>query len=466
LTFIERINEAAEAYVAEQTAPLVEKNTAQAKEIAALKTANATLTEQTITQAAKIKALEAELEALRKPTEPAEPEPPIVVVPPVIEFPPSEKGGVVINIKELAETPLDDVHVGYAKDRADAEQKPTVLNSNDTQTDVNGTANVICAVLFPDKRDYYFKRAEWQVSGLFTAPTSRGLEYTRSMQAHWQTINLMKHLRPEWDDGPYRAWGMEQLTKELSGTHSGYNRYPDLALNLLNNHSNMALSALVAWCIHNIEWGTPEQVAKAKELLDKAVIRHRVFLGDLPRADAGWFIKVDPTGWLPQGANGGINPRGSTVRGQRPDGTPETIYVSGMEPMEYLRPAREIAIFPVPEGDSEYISEAKNAYVPAATILHRAGLVDFNAGDDAIQRAFDAIYWRGEVTQNWTKWERPLKRDDVWELDYVNWFAKKRVGKTDFYPTPDHDIAPGKGTGFGGLFWRWRYKGVTKAAAK
>jgi hypothetical protein len=449
--FDKALTEHVAAQLATATATLSAKVTTQAMEITALKATVAARNATIATLETENAALRAENERLRNAPTPTDPTPPVIVIPP------TDAKGVIISIPELLETPLDDVHVGYAKDRADAELKPTVLNDNDTQTDVNGTANIICAILFPDKRDHYFQRAEWQVKGLFTAPTSRGLEYTRSMQAHWQTINLMKHLRPEWDDGPYRAWGMEQLTRELSGTHSGYNRYPDLALNLLNNHSNMALSALVAWCIHNIEWGTPEQIAKAKELLDKSVIRHRVFLGDLPRADAGWFIKVDPTGWLPQGANGGINPRGSTVRGERPDGTGETIYVSGMEPMEYLRDSREIAVYP--PDNSGYIWEAKNAYIPVATMLHRQGLVDFNAGDNAIQRAFDAVYWRGEVTQNWTRWEFPAEGDDIWTLDYVNYFGKP----AELYPIPAHDKTPGKGTGFGGLLWRWRYNGVTKA---
>jgi hypothetical protein len=250
---------------------------------------------------------------------------------------------------------------------------------------------------------------------------------------------------------------MEFMAKELPGSHSGYNLIPDSAKHLLNNHSNMCMSALVAFSIHLMEWGDDAQKKQAKEWLDMAVIRHRVFLGDLPRADAGWFIKVDPTGWLPQGANGGINPRGSTVRGERPDGTAETIYVSGMEPMEYLRDSREIAVYP--PDNSGYIWEAKNAYIPVATMLHRQGLVDFNAGDNAIQRAFDAVYWRGEVTQNWTRWEFPAEGDDIWTLDYVNHFGKP----VELYPIPAHDKTPGKGTGFGGLLWRWRYKGVTKA---
>jgi hypothetical protein len=438
------------AEVTTATAPLTAENTALKSTVAARNATIATLETENA-------ALRAENERLRNAPTPTDPTPPVIVIPP------TDAKGVIVSIPELLEIPLDDVHVGYTKERADAELKPTVLNDNDTQTDVNGTANAFCAVLFPDRRDYYFERAVWQLAGLPDAPTSRVLEGSRSFQAHAQTANVLKHLRPEWDDSGFRRFGMAFMAKELPGSHSGYNRIPDSAKHLLNNHSNMCLSALVAFSIHLMEWGTAEEKAQAKEWLDMAVIRHRVFLGDLPRADAGWHIKVDPTGWLPQGANGGINPRGSTVRGQRPDGTPETIYVSGVEAMEYLRPAREIAIYPVPEGDSEYISESKNAYIPVATMLHRQGLVDFNAGDNAIQRAFDYIYWRGEVTQNWTRWERPLKKDDVWELDYVNYFGKHRVGQTDYYPTPDHDATPGKGTGFGGLLWRWRYKGVTKA---
>jgi hypothetical protein len=463
MNVLDIVNKALDAEVAAQvataTATLQSKVTTQATEITALKSTvtarNATIT----TLETENAALKAEIQRLKDGTPVPPDEPPVIVIPP------TGKRGVIISIPEMLEIPMEDVHVGYAKERADAELEPTVLNDNDTQTDVNGTANAICAVLFPDKRDYYFERAVWQLAGLPNAPTSRILEGARSFQAHAQTANILKHLRPEWDDSGFRRFGMAFMAKNLPGSHSGYNYIPLAAKQLLNNHSNMCLSALAGFALHCMEWGTDAEKKQAKEWLDMAVIRHRVFLGDLPRADAGWFIKVDPTGWLPEGANGGINPRGSTVRGQRPDGTPETIYVSGMEPMEYLRPAREIAIYPVPEGDSEYISEAKNAYVPAATMLHRAGLVDFNAGDDAIQRAFDAIYWRGEVTQNWTRWERPLKKDDVWELDYVNYFAKFLKGKSDFYPTPDHDATPGKGTGFGGLFWRWRYKGITKAEA-
>lgn len=453
MTFADDINKLHEDKVAEAKAKAVAPlNT----EITALKSTITARNETIAMQTAKIKALEAEIERLKDGTgvPPVEPpkDPPIII-------PPTGKRGVIISIPELLEIPMEDVHVGYAKERADAEQKPTVLNDNDTQTDVNGTANAICAVLFPDKRDYYFERAVWQLAGLLDAPTSRILEGARSFQAHAQTANILKHLRPEWDDSAFRRFGMAFMAKELPGSHSGYNYIPLAAKQLLNNHSNMCLSALVAFALHCMEWGTAAEQAQAKEWLDMAVIRHRVFLGDLPRSEAGWAIKVDPTGWLPQGANGGINPRGSTVQGKDKSGNTITIHVGGMEPMEYLRDSREVAIYP--PDNSGYIWEAKNAYIPAATMLHRAGLVDFNAGDKAIQRAFDAVYWRGDVTKNAVRWTFPAERDDIWTLDYVNWFGKP----AELYPIPEHDKTPGKGTGFGGLFWRWRYKGVTKAGA-
>lgn len=433
-----------------------------AKETTALRSTNAAQAAVIGTQLTEIAALKAENERLRNGTG----EPPVEAPPkepPVIVIPPTGKRGVIISIPEMLEIPLDDVHVQYAKDRADAELKPTVLNDNDTQTDVNGTANANCAVLFPDKRDYYFQRAEWQLAGLPGAPTSRVLEGTRSFQAHAQTANILKHLRPEWDDSAFRQFGMEFMAKELPGSHSGYNKIPDSAKHLLNNHSNMCMSALVGFSIHLMEWGDDAQRKQAKEWLDMAVIRHRVFLGDLPRADAGWFIKVDPTGWLPEGANGGINPRGSTVQGEDPSGKSITIHAGGAEPMEYLRDSREVAIYP--PSNSGYIWEAKNAYIPVSTMLHRAGLVDFNAGDKAIQRAFDFVYWRGDVTKNAVKWTFPAEGDDIWTLDYVNYFGKYRTGQTDYYPTPELDETPGKGTGWGGLYWRWRYKGKTTGEA-
>jgi hypothetical protein len=176
--FDKALTEHVAAQLATATATLSAKVTTQAMEIAALKATVAARNATIATLEAENAALRAENERLRNAPTPTDPTPPVVVIPP------TDAKGVIVSIPELLEIPLDDVHVGYTKERADAELKPTVLNDNDTQTDVNGTANAFCAALFPDRRDYYFERAVWQLAGLQDAPTSRVLEGSRSFQAH------------------------------------------------------------------------------------------------------------------------------------------------------------------------------------------------------------------------------------------------------------------------------------------
>lgn len=79
--------------------------------------------------------------------------------------------------------------------------------------------------------------------------------------------------------------------------------------------------------------------------------------------------------------------------------------------------------------------------VVTAVILHRAGLLPFDAGDNAIGRAMDMLYGRGEAARNTPRFEYPAEGDDRW----IPWVVNHYAG-ADFPTVPD--AQPGKGMGY------------------
>jgi hypothetical protein len=87
--------------------------------------------------------------------------------------------------------------------------------------------------------------------------------------------------------------------------------------------------------------------------------------------------------------------------------------------------------------------EGMQGFVVTAVLLHRAGLVSFNAGDNVVVRAMNMLYGRGEPTFNSPVFSYPAEGDDTWIPWVVNYYggtnyptdsanAGKNMGWTDW----------------------------------
>jgi hypothetical protein len=115
------------------------------------------------------------------------------------------------------------------------------------------------------------------------------------------------------------------------------------------------------------------------------------------------------------------------------------VNVSGVLHQDWLRGSYDFRWLPVISG---YMWEGIQGFVSTAVMLHRAGLLSFNAGDDAVVRAFNMLYGVGEAASNSPKFVNPAEGDDIWTVWVVNKYGNQK------YPTSP-DVSPGKGMGYG-----------------
>ncbi len=62
-------------------------------------------------------------------------------------------------------------------------------------------------------------------------------------------------------------------------------------------------------------------------------------------------------------------------------------------------------------------------FVVSAVILHRARLVPLSAGDNAVVRAMNMLYGRGEAASNSPVYKIAASGDDTWIPWLVNYYA-------------------------------------------
>jgi hypothetical protein len=303
---------------------------------------------------------------------------------------------------------------------------------------------------------------------ILTTDWYRTLEAARGIPGYVHAMDVLKQIKPDLDVQWFCDFLVMALTRTLTNGHSGLNTILDSAFNQLNNWSGAARSAVITSALFLIKYGTSTQAAQAKIWLDKAVKVHRVFLGDLDESALGYKLDIDQTTWYgqqwPPAKVLGVLPRGTVIKGTYL-GTTENfdLYGSGITPLEFLRTQGTSASsrigkpaqYPLPNLDQGYIWEIWNVTMPGAVALHRAGLVDFDAGDFAIHRAFEWLYGRGEAAKNKGKDGKtatyPASGDDIWLLYYKDRYSKAGPA----FAAGQKEGTPGKaGIGDG----RWLYK--------
>jgi hypothetical protein len=164
-----------------------------------------------------------------------------------------------------------------------------------------------------------------------------------------------------------------------------------------SNWGFMSLRSIVVASVGLKQYGTPEQRADAERWLRLAVLQYKRLIGEpgnyselpaLITAENGWGGSTGP-GY-------GINPEGSTFV----DGDGITRDGNGIVQGDWLRTEWEGSedrdAKHYPPNPVSYFYEGLMALTVLAVILDNLGLVPFNAGNNAIRRAWDALNGRSK----------------------------------------------------------------------
>lgn len=393
----------------------------------------------------KFTEMEAEIERLKAgggtTTPPDDPTPPPDEEPETPPVPsPDMKKGIFYSVEELRTRPRSGAPFEALKKLATGALNEPDLSDLDAQGDAQANA---MAMYYAATGDESIKtKLLGHVRKLPSTDWDRTLEASRGLAGYVAAMDILKQLEPNLDDKFFRDFLVMALQKDLPG-HSNFRSILASAFNQLNNWSAMARSTVIAAALYLLRYGDAAQKAKAQPWLDQAAKVHRVFLGDLSESALGYKLDIDQTTWYPEWPPKdvvGVLKRGTIIKGfWLNTTTPMDIRGSGITPLEALRTqgtsakARigKPAYYPMPNLDQGYLWEIWNGTMPAAVALHRAGVVDFNAGDFAIQRSMEFLYGRGEAALNkgadGKTWTKPAEGDDLWIPYFVNHYGKPAV---------------------------------------
>ena len=232
----------------------------------------------------------------------------------------------------------------------------------------------------------------------------RVLELSRNVPSYVIAADIVG-LSPS-DDARFKAFISALRYLPLQGHSAGTDLY-STALRSPANWGGMARAAMTSIDLY---LGDRQQ-------LNQIALAHRAWLGEnVPNQ-----LVFTDTAWHAGGRKMGINPRGSVVAGRNAD---------GVEPEDQRRSGEPTAD-PAPKGS--YPWEVMQGALVTGVMLDRAGVVDINAGDQALIRAFT---WLFETNQN------PALNDDRWQPWLLN-----SVAGTHF-PTVASTPYPGKNMGW------------------
>lgn len=262
-----------------------------------------------------------------------------------------------------------------------------------------------------------------QLQAMMNSRLTRTLELGRGLQGYVCAADIIGYRDPAF------MKRVEELVDTNIPGHSGFTSLYKSAKFQWNNWSMHARSSLLCAGLY---LGREDWVKTVLEA-HKQLIGIRI---DEPYnvnyAQTGWMAKVDKDGKPVTIA--GVNVKGSYIMiGGK------AINVSGVLHQDWLR--GEINPTKWPAEETGYMWEGMQGFVSTAVILHRAGLLDISAGDNAVVRAMNALYGRGEAALNNPPYVNPAEGDDQFLPWLVNYYCNED------YPTTA-DTSPGKGLGY------------------
>ena len=302
--------------------------------------------------------------------------------------------GIWVSQAEIMNLPTSGAAWDRVQNAANSSWGSACLYDNNCMHDVNTLAGALVAARTGDAA-----MRNKTIAGLQAAmgsSLSRALELSRGLQTYIIAADIIGHRTPEFE-----AWVREMITIGIQG-HSGTGVL-GTAENSPNNWGGHARASLAAAAVY----------LNDATFTTKVVNAHKAFIG----LSAPNTMVYQSTNWHADPNNkAGVNRKGSTIQGKN---------VSGVLPEDWRRAAE----YQWPPAVSGYMWEGIQGYVVAAVILHRAGLVSFNAGDNAVVRAMDMLYGKGEAASNSPVFLNPASGDDTW----IPWVVNAYAGTT--YPT-------------------------------
>jgi cell division protein FtsB len=457
MTFTDDINklfeDQAAARVSAATAPLKATNAAQTKEITSLKAANtaltaekAALTTTNATQAATITELRAEIERLKAGGGTEEP-PPDDEEPPDEEEPPVpvvDVGTIYWDKARLKRLPRSGANYDRALARARGTWQTPIFwgesPSNNAQGDADVQIGAVMAVTLDDAALYEKTRAHLRLAT--TKPSNWLLGKARQLAGYSEAAYLIGFAEPG-----FWTWVHESLTQRY-GDGQRWGSLDTILVTGFSFNSNwgfMSLRSIVVASVGLKKYGTPAQQADAEKWLRLAVLQYKRLVGEpgdyseLPElitAENGWGGTTGP-GY-------GINPANSTfvtADGVTRDG-------SGIIQGDWLRTERSDGqdrdAKYYPPNPVTYHYEGLMALTVLAVILDNLKLVPFNAGNNAIRRAWDALNGR---SKNSPAMNTPATGDD--ELGPYILLAKTGID----YGLKANNEPDKAGYGWGPWYW-------------
>jgi hypothetical protein len=440
MNILEIVNDALAAHVAEAvteaTASLAAENTALKSTITARNATIATLE-------AENAALRAENERLRNAPTPTDPTPPVDEEP---ETPRADRG-YFYRWSRLRRLPRSGDGYNALSAMANGKWAEPVFwgesASNNSQVDAHVQSGALKAEIDDDESMRGKTRNHLRIAT--TKPSNWLLGKSRQLPGWIEAAALINFAEPVFVN-----WAHAAIT-ERYGDGQRWGSLDTILVTGLSFNSNwgiMSLRAITVASLYLKQYGTAEQKADAEKWLRLAVLQYKRFVGEpgdyselpaLITAKNGWGGSTGP-GY-------GVNPEGSTFV----DGDGVTRDGSGILQGDWLRTEwdgdedREAKHYP--PNPVTYHYEGLTALTVLAAILDNLELVPFNAGNNAIVRAYKAL--NGQSNNN-PPANIPPSGDDLIGPHIV--FAKTGV---DFGRKPD--TMPDK-AGYG---WGWYYLGGT-----
>lgn len=315
--------------------------------------------------------------------------------------------GIWISTEEIMRLPMSGPAWGRVLSAANSNWGSVCLYDNNCTHDVNTLAGALVAVRMNDN-----VMRNKVITGLQAATKSdlsRALELSRGLQTYIIAADIIGY-----HDVGFENWVRQMLTVDIPG-HSG-NGVLGTALNSSNNWGGHARASVAAAAIYLND-------ANYKQ---KLLTAYKAFIG-MP--SVGNTLVYNDTNWhFDPNNKSGVNRIGSVRSG---------VNISGVLPEDWRRSAE----YKWPPSTSGYMWEGMQGFVVTAVILHRAGMLPFNSGDNAVMRAMDVLYAKGEASLNNPIYINSASADDTWIPWVVNYYLKEKR-----YPT---EVAnPGKNMGW------------------